>query len=284
MARHSNGKNSFAVAGWVIAVAIITLLAIIALVAFLLRGAGNDDGEDSAAPAAVEGSTEAAPETSTAAASSASSASKSAAPTSSSSPKSSAPATSSAAAPKPDVTMAANTLLLLDTSTAMAPMYGPVSKALGTTASDLAADGGAVSLWNYSSPISETATVGFRQNLGFGDGNAVSGTLSGFGTGGVPQTRSAVVAAVANAADQAAGTGDKARVVVVTTGTEQDMDDAQFTSALKDAASKDVSLSVVHVGEGSVDAALKSAADSFTSVDSADETQLSGAINKAAGI
>ena len=284
MARHSNGKNSFAVAGWVIAVAIITLLAIIALVAFLLRGAGNDDGEDSAAPAAVEDSTEAAPETSTAAASSASSASKSAEPTSSSSPKSSAPATSSAAAPKPDVTMAANTLLLLDTSTAMAPMYGPVSEALGTTASDLAADGGAVSLWNYSSPISETATVGFRQNLGFGDGNAVSGTLSGFGTGGVPQTRSAVVAAVANAADQTAGTGAKARVVVVTTGTEQDMDDAQFTSALKDAASKDVSLSVVHVGEGSVDAALKSAADSVTSVDSADETQLSGAINKAAGI
>ena len=284
MARHSNGKNSFAVAGWVIAVAIITLLAIIALVAFLLRGAGNDDGEDSAAPAAVEGSTEAAPETSTAAASSASSASKSAAPTSSSSPKSSAPATSSAAAPKPDVTMAANTLLLLDTSTAMAPMYGPVSEALGTTASDLAADGGAVSLWNYSSPISETATVGFRQNLGFGDGNAVSGTLSGFGTGGVPQTRSAVVAAVANAADQAAGSGDKARVLVVTTGTEQDMDDAQFTSALDDAASKDVSLSVVHVGEGNVDAALKSAADSFTSVDSTDETQLSGAINKAVGI
>ena len=281
MARHSNGKNSFAVAGWVIAVAIIALLAIIALVTFLLRGAGNDDGEDSAAPGAVETSTEAAPETSTAAASSAST---SDAPTSSSSSKSSAPATSSAAAPTPDVTMAANTLLLLDTSSAMAPMYGPVSEALGTTASDLAADGGAVSLWNYSSPISETATVGFRQNLGFGDGNAVSGTLSGFGTGGVPQTRSAVVAAVANAADQAAGSGDKARVLVVTTGTEQDMDDAQFTSALEDAASKDVSLSVVHVGEGNVDAALKSAADSFTSVDSADETQLSGAINKAAGI
>ena len=54
MARHSNGKNSFAVAGWVIAVAIIALLAIVALVVFLLRDAGNDDGEDSAAPAAVE--------------------------------------------------------------------------------------------------------------------------------------------------------------------------------------------------------------------------------------
>ncbi|MDU6013136.1 hypothetical protein, partial [Corynebacterium sp.] len=199
-------------------------------------------------------------------------------------PRSSAPAPSSAAQPKPDLTMAANTLLLLDTSSSMAPIYGPVSQALGTTASDLAADGGAVSLWNYSSPISETATVGYRQNLGFGDGNAVSGTLGGFGTGGVPQTRSAVVAAVANAADQAAGSGDKARVLVVTTGTEQDMDDAQFTAALKDAASKDVSLSVVHVGEGNVDAALKSAADSFTTVDSAEEAKLTGAITKAAGV
>ena len=281
MARHSNGKNSFAVAGWVIAVTVIALLAIIALVAFLLRGMDNADEDDAAAPAAVESSSETTTEMTT---KTTSSVPTSAAPTSSSSPRSSAPAPSSAAQPKPDLTMAANTLLLLDTSSSMAPIYGPVSQALGTTASDLADDGGAVSLWNYSSPISETATVGYRQNLGFGDGNAVSGTLGGFGTGGVPQTRSAVVAAVANAADQAAGSGDKARVLVVTTGTEQDMDDAQFTSALEDAASKDVSLSVVHVGEGNVDAALKSAADSFTSVDSTDETQLSGAINKAVGI
>lgn len=281
MARHSNGKNTFAVAGWVIAVAVIALLAIIALVAFLLRGMDNADENDAAAPAAVESRSEATTEMTTKATSSVPT---SAAPTSSSSPRSSAPAPSSAAQPKPDLTMAANTLLLLDTSSSMAPIYGPVSQALGATASDLAADGGAVSLWNYSSPISETATVGYRQNLGFGDGNAVSGTLGGFGTGGVPQTRSAVVAAVANAADQAAGSGDKARVLVVTTGTEQDMDDAQFTAALKDAASKDVSLSVVHVGEGNVDAALKSAADSFTTVDSADEAKLTGAITKAAGV
>lgn len=281
MARHSNGKNTFAVAGWVIAVAVIALLAIIALVAFLLRGTDNADEDDTAAPAAVESSSEATTEMTT---KTTSSVPTSAAPTSSSSPRSSAPAPSSAAQPKPDLTMAANTLLLLDTSSSMAPIYGPVSQALGTTASDLAADGGAVSLWNYSSPISETATVGYRQNLGFGDGNAVSGTLGGFGTGGVPQTRSAVVAAVANAADQAAGSGDKARVLVVTTGTEQDMDDAQFTAALKDAASKDVSLSVVHVGEGNVDAALKSAADSFTTVDSAEEAKLTGAITKAAGV
>lgn len=281
MARHSNGKNTFAVAGWVITVAVIALLAIIALVAFLLRGMDNADENDAAAPAAVESSSEATTEMTTKATSSVPT---SAEPTSSSSPRSSAPAPSSAAQPKPDLTMAANTLLLLDTSSSMAPIYGPVSQALGTTASDLAADGGAVSLWNYSSPISETATVGYRQNLGFGDGNAVSGTLGGFGTGGVPQTRSAVVAAVANAADQAAGSGDKARVLVVTTGTEQDMDDAQFTAAFKDAASKDVSLSVVHVGEGNVDAALKSAADSFTTVDSAEEAKLTGAITKAAGV
>lgn len=280
MARHSNGKNTFAVAGWVIAVAIIALLAIIALVAFLLRGTDSTDGDNGAAPAAVESSSEATPEEATEATSSVPTSAASA----SSSPQSSAPAPSSAATPQPDLTMAANTLLLLDTSSSMAPIYGPVSQALGTTAAGLAADGGAVSLWNYSSPISETATVGYRQNLGFGDGNAVSGTLGGFGTGGVPQTRSAVVAAVANAADQAAGSGDKARVLVVTTGTEQDMDDAEFTAALKDVAAKDVSLSVVHVGEGNVDAALKSAADGFDTVDSADEAKLTGAINRAAGV
>ena len=93
-----------------------------------------------------------------------------------------------------------------------------------------------------------------------------------------------MVAAVANAADQAAGSNDKARVLVVTTGTEQDMDDAEFTAALKDVAAKDVSLSVVHVGEGNVDAALRSAADSFDTVDSADEAKLTGAINRAAGV
>ncbi len=53
---------------------------------------------------------------------------------------------------------------------------------------------------------------------------------------------------------------------------------------MDDAASKDVSLSVVQVGESSVDAALTSAADSFTSVDSADEATVSGAITKAAGV
>ena len=279
MARHSNGKNTFAVAGWVIAVTIIALLAIVALVAFLIRG-GSDDGSDSsAAPAAVESGSETAPHTTESAASSVTSAT----PTSASATKSSSPKSSSAPAPKPSVAMAANTLLLLDTSSSMTPIFGPVSQALSTTASDLANVGSTVSLWNYSSPISETATVGFRQNLGFGDGNAVAGTVGGFCTGGVPQTRSAVVAAVANAADQAAGSGEKARVLVVTTGTQQDMDDTQFTAALKDAASKDVSLSVVHVGEGSIDDALKSAADDFASVDSADETKLSGAFNKAVG-
>ena len=54
MARHSNGKNTFAVAGWVIAVAVIALLAIIALVTFLVRGMDNADENDAAAPAAVE--------------------------------------------------------------------------------------------------------------------------------------------------------------------------------------------------------------------------------------
>ena len=134
MARHSNGKNSFAVAGWVIAVAIIALLAIAAVVAFLLRG-GTDDGSDSsAAPVAVESGSETAPDTTESAASSVTSATA----TSASATKSSSPKSSSAPMPKPGVAMAANTLLLLDTSSSMTPFFGPVSQALGTTASDLA--------------------------------------------------------------------------------------------------------------------------------------------------
>ena len=88
--------------------------------------------------------------------------------------------------------------------------------------------------------------------------------LQQFGTGGVPQTRSAVTAAVANAADQAAGTEQKAKVLLVTTGTAQDMDDPTFQQALADAKSDNVSLSVVHIGPGEKDAVLDDAADSFS--------------------
>ena len=146
-------------------------------------------------------------------------------------------------------------------------------------------DGGQVGLWNYSSPISESATVGYRQNVAYGPAENVAFAVSQFGTGGVPQTRSAVVAALGNAADQAAQTGSDTRVVLVTTGTEQDMDDETFTAALKDARAQGVSLSVVHVGDGEKDATLEQLADVSTAItDPSDSAADAKAISAAAGV
>ncbi len=53
---------------------------------------------------------------------------------------------------------AAVALVLLDTSEGLAPYFKPVTQALAETATALGEKDGLVSLWNYSSPISETAT------------------------------------------------------------------------------------------------------------------------------
>ena len=139
-------------------------------------------------------------------------------------------------------------------------------------------------LWNYSSPISATATVGYRPNVAYGEADNVAQAVGLFGTGGVPQTRSAVVAALGNASDQVAESGKDARVVLVTTGTQQDMDDAAFTEAVKNARGEGVSLSVVHLGTGEKDAELEKLADSYSTVsDPSDATANKKSITAAAG-
>lgn len=277
MARHSNGKNRFAVAGWVIAVAIIAVFAIVAPLVFLLRG-----GDDLGATKAVD------------------TASESAGRINAPSPD---PAFTDADAPQPPardgakegrdlsgpassstVEMAPSTLLLVDTSANMTALFEATQQALSDTTAKLSHNNSQVALWNYSSPISEAATVGYRDNLGFGDGSAVTETLAAFGTGGVPQSRSATIAALNTAADQAASTNQKARVVLVTTGTELDMDDVRFAAALDGARSDQVELSVVHVGPGTIDEKLKNAADYFTSVDGGTQEDLNAATDKAAGV
>ncbi|WKS56302.1 vWA domain-containing protein [Corynebacterium accolens] len=276
MARHSNGENKFAIAGWVVAVAIIAILAVIALVVFLMRG-----GDDSNDTTAAETTSESAVESSTAVPSStpATTSTDAAKPSEENGAKdSSSPAASST------VEMAPNTLLLVDTSANMTAMFDATQQALSGTAGKLSQNNSQVALWNYSSPISEAATVGYRDNLGFGNGAAVPDTLAAFGTGGVPQSRSATIAALNTAADQAAGTNQKARVVLVTTGTELDMDEAQFAAALDSAKSDNVELSVVHVGPGAVDEQLKNGADNFTSVDAGTQEDFNAAMDKAAGV
>lgn len=279
MARHSNGENKFAIAGWVVAVAIIAILAVIALVVFLMRG-----GDDSNDTTAAETASESAVESSTAAASSTPSTSGTDAPQPSTTDGAEAGKDTSSPAPSSTVELAPSTLLLVDTSANMTAMFDATQQALSGTAGKLSQNNSQVALWNYSSPISEAATVGYRDNLGFGNGAAVPDTLAAFGTGGVPQSRSATIAALNTAADQAAGTNQKARVLLVTTGTELDMDDAQFSAALDGSKSDNVELSVVHVGPGAIDEELKNAADNFTSVDAGTQEDFNAAMDKAAGV
>lgn len=150
-----------------------------------------------------------------------------------------------------------STLILFDTSAQSDPVHQQATDAISRLSRDLGAEGQQVALWNYSSPLNPGVTQGWRNNVAFSDGTEAAEVVQRFGTGGVPQTRSAVVAAVATAADQARSTGETVRVLVVTTGTAQDMDDATFASAFEQARGEaDVIVEVAHLGEGEADAAL----------------------------
>lgn len=170
------------------------------------------------------------------------------------------PVAPEAPAAEPEVNSPADTLLLLDTSAGTTAPFGDRSiyaasaAALSPLARDLGAAGEQVALWNYSSPINPGVTQGWRRNVAFSDGSQVADAVLRFGTGGVPQTRSALVAAVATAADQARLTGEPVRVLLVTTGTAQDMDDDSFRGAFAEAiGDADVSVETVHVGGGEID-------------------------------
>lgn len=280
MARHANGKNTYAVAGWVIAVAVIAAVALIAALVWALTRGGS--GTDDAAQA--EGSVAASKAGSQDAASAATSETKT-----ESGSESAEPATSSSKAPAsstaPASTGSADTLLLLDTSDALAPNFDPVTGAAADAAQSLGEKNKQVALWNYSSPINPGVQVGYRTNLNFGPGADAAGAVTQFGTGGVPQTRSAVIAAVQAASDHSQQTNDTTRVLVVTTDTKDDLDDKAFADALKDAKGDKVQLSVVHLGKDGADEQLEAAADGYSTVDTpGDKKAVSQALREAAGI
>lgn len=276
MARHSDGKNNYAIAPWVIIVAVLAVVALVIGAFFLFRGGESDSSEPVAADKTTESSAVQKP-TSESASTASTTPSKSEKPTESAS---AAPSTEN----KEDQGVAPNTLFLLDTSDNLAPYFDEVTQGVAEAASAVGAEGSQVALWNYSSPISATATVGFRQNVAYGDAENVTFAVRQFGTGGVPQTRSAVVAALDNATDQVAESGKDTRVVLITTGTQQDMDDASFAEALKAARGKGVSLRALHVGEGEKDAELEKLADSYNTISDPTNVQESKkAIASAAG-
>lgn len=284
MARHSNGQENYKPAGWVIAVAIVVIVAIIALLYFWL---GNDNGDDVNNAADQESTAQ---ETSSDEATSEDASAETSVDEASTEENSEEetpseePETSEAPAPAPSADAdAADTLILLDTSNAMAGQFDPVSGALANTARALSGANKAVALWNYSSPLNPGVTVGYRDNLGFGNGDEAANTIQAFGTGGEPQTRPAVIAAADVAADRAADINGPVRVLLVTTGTVTAMDDAAFADAFAQAAGNNVELSVVHVGPGAPDAAVEDVATDFTSVDGTDSRAVADALKAAAG-
>lgn len=168
-----------------------------------------------------------------------------------------------------------DTLFLLDTSEAMAPYVQAAKQGVAEAAGEVANAGHTVALWNYSSPLSEGVTQGYRRNVGpTPDAAPVQVSVQRFLTGGVPQTREAVAAAVDTVQFPA-------RIVLITTGTADAGDDAAFTEMLRRAREAGVRLAVVHVGEGPQDKALEAAATSRQDAKTADE--IAAAIKTAVG-
>lgn len=168
--------------------------------------------------------------------------------------------------------LADHTLFLLDTSTAIAPFYEQSASAIGDAAVAATGQGAQVALWNYSSPLNPGVAQGWRRNINFTDaGEEVRQSVQRFGTGGQPQTRSAVEAALASTAELD-GTG---RVVLVTTGTA---DSLRALPPLPD----NVELSVIHVGAGAVDEELTELATDNVHV--VDPAALGDVVRNATGV
>lgn len=158
-----------------------------------------------------------------------------------------------------------NTVFLLDTSDAMEPYFESATRGVQRAADEVTASGYNVALWNYSSPLSAGVTRGYRDNVAMTpSSSAVKNAVAALSTGGVPQTREAVTAAVGSFPSPV-------RIVVITTGTADGEDDSAFTKAIRAGADDDTSIAVVHVGKAPRDKALEAVAASRQQVDSAAE-------------
>lgn len=165
----------------------------------------------------------------------------------------------------------AHTLFLLDTSDAMAPFIEPAKDAIGEAAGSVAAQEKMVGLWNYSSPINEGVTRGYRVNVGLTPAaEEVDVAVHRFLTGGVPQTREALSAAAA----ASAGGAEPVRIVLVTTGTADAGEDGEgtaFAESLQQYLDRGVEIAVVHVGDGAPDAGVERVAATHTQASTPEE-------------
>lgn len=147
-----------------------------------------------------------------------------------------------------------DTLLLLDTSTAMAEFLPAQVEALKKRAAEVVSNGHKVALWNYSSPLNPGVTQGWRNNVAFTDDlSLINATLDGFQTGGLSQTRPALINAMQTTADHGGG-----QVYLVTTGSVGFYDDDNFSQMLDAFNDSAVTVAVQHVGPGADDKVLDS--------------------------
>lgn len=172
-----------------------------------------------------------------------------------------------------------NTLFVLDTSDAMTPFMAQAQEAVGQAARDVQADGHEVALWNYSSPLSPGVTQGYRHNVDMTqDAEYIADVVGRLGTGGVPQTREAINAAVAEMAQRE----EPVRIVLITTGTADANNDPAayeaFVNQIRHAAGEKVEVVGVHVGTQEPDAAVKEIASTWIEAEN-----LPQAVREAAG-
>ncbi|MDO4908580.1 MAG: hypothetical protein Q3962_01845 [Corynebacterium sp.] len=139
-----------------------------------------------------------------------------------------------------------------------------------------------LALWNYSSALTNSGAKGWRTNTGFESIDQVTPVLMGLGTGGVPQTREALLAALPVAAAEP----NPVTIVLITSATADGAADAAgdqaFADQVRAALNPKDTLNVVHVGGRETDMTLSSVATNTSSARTAAE--IHSAIARAWGL
>lgn len=168
---------------------------------------------------------------------------------------------------EPSTGQPSDTLIVQDTSINMDRVVDGTQESYHTVVSRILSDlaretgglGNQVALNNFSSPINPGVTRGWRPNVSFPDGSNGSNAanaIARFGTGGVPLTRAAAVAAADIAAEHENTSGREVRVVLVTSGSASDYSDEAFLADIRAAGGDNVTFHIVHVGSNPMDQVL----------------------------
>ncbi|MFP7365817.1 VWA domain-containing protein [Corynebacterium callunae] len=189
-----------------------------------------------------------------------------------------------------------DTIINLDTSANMDRVVADAQESYHTVITRILADlaretgamGNQVALNNFSSPLNPGVTKGWRANVSFPDqsaGENAAGAVVRLGTGGVPLTRAAVVAAT-QIAKEGSPNGQPMRVVIITSGSAGEYQDASFLADLQAASAPNISLHVVHVGPDAVDTVLQNFAlnNSGTATSASTSAEITAALRAAFGL